>query len=41
VEPADDGKARPEMPPFVRVERNVTSNPRYSEKSLATRKKGP
>ena len=41
VEPGDDGKAGPEMPPFVCVERNVTSNPRYSEKSLATRKKGP
>ncbi len=39
VEPADDAKTEAEIPPFVRVERNITVNPRYSERSLATRKK--
>ena len=41
VEPADDGKREAEIPPFVRIERNITGNPRFSEKSLASRRKGP
>ena len=41
VEPAEDGKREAEIPPFVRIERNITGNPRFSEKSLASRRKGP
>jgi len=39
VEPSDDGEAGLGIPPFVRVERNVTGNARYLEKSLAARRR--
>jgi CYTH domain-containing protein len=42
AEPADagEGVATSGMPPFVEVEKNITGSPRYSERSLAARKKG-
>jgi CYTH domain-containing protein/thymidylate kinase len=39
AEPRDDGKAGPDIPPFVHVERNVTADPRYHERSLAAKKR--
>jgi CYTH domain-containing protein/predicted ATPase len=41
VEPADAdvGAAGPEVPPFIKIEKNITTNARYSERNLATRRK--
>ena len=41
VEPidGDDNGAEPEIPPFVTVEKKITSNPRYSERSMASRRR--
>jgi len=42
VEPVDapDRSALPEMPPFITVEKNITTDPRYGERNLAMRRKG-
>ena len=41
VEPAEDEGASVHIPPFISVEKNITNNPRYSERGIAGQKKGP
>jgi CYTH domain-containing protein len=40
VEPVDDGETSVHIPPFISVERNITNNPRYGERSMAGQKRG-
>jgi CYTH domain-containing protein/thymidylate kinase len=39
IEPDDAGAVESEVPPFVEVERRITGNGRYTERSLAARKR--
>ncbi len=41
VEPADDVAVNIHMPPFISVERKITNNPRYNERSLAGQRRSP
>jgi CYTH domain-containing protein len=41
VEPVEGEDASVHIPPFISVERNITTNPRYSEKSMAGKRNSP